>query len=557
VEARRRNRIGACIAGLAAGLLCTPGTACTGPTAPETQTFVYTPDFTSVLANPERGYFENFSGLDHLHPQDFDGDYAEWLMDSEYDSWRFGGDYLESLRESRKDGVTLLDAQVYLTEYINSRELPQSFLAELSRALEVVREAGMKIALRIVYADDWTPMVIEENYLRHIEQIGEVVTENHDIVAALCAGVLGPWGEWHNDDQNVMVAGVSYNREDRPEYTEHAPTTDLDSPEQGAQRYRLVKRLLDHTPDTIPILIRYTENLMELGALAKSPPQGSAELTQAQLDRLGQHDDSFASYVRSNTRGGGWEEPFRLYWDRDREYDPVEDVAAVSARMGTSFGGDAVQYGETAWYPESDDDLGTTDPSLNTRLVDAGAQLALSEAAARSLTAINRSWDTRHLDLWKQTMLAASGDDPAESAYNRLDRKLGYRLRLDTAEFTATAKKGDSFRITAAVFNDGYAGIVKPRPVFVVFDNGVSRYDIELKEVDVRTWLSGENTLDIAVKLPEDMAAAEYTVALWLPDHDEELRAHPEYSVRFANQGVWRENQGYNYLGTVTYRDDG
>jgi hypothetical protein len=531
--------------------------ACAGPDAPRTQSFAYTPDFTSVLANPERGYFENFTGLDYLHGQDFDDDYAEWLTDPEYDSWRFGGGYLEALRELRRDGVTMLDAPVHLNEYIDSRELPQSWLSELSRALGVVREAGMKIVLRMVYSDAWTPLVVEENYLRHIEQIGEVVTENADIVAALCAGILGPWGEWHNDDDHVMVAGVSHEREDRPEYKDHEPTTAIDSPAQGAQRYRLVKQLLEHTPDTVPVLIRYTENLMEIAALANDPPPGSGGLTQVQLDRLGQHDDSFASYVRSHTRGGGWDDPFRPYWDDHKEYDPVEDVAAFSARMGTSFGGDSPQYGETAWYPEDDRDLGMTDPSLNTRLVDAGAQLALSEAAARNLTAINRSWEARHLELWREAMLPASGDDPAESAYGRLDRKLGYRLRLDHAEFTTTAERGDAFSLKMTVFNDGYAGIVRARPVFVVFDDGVNRYDVELTDIDARTWLSGESRIDVSVALPADMAAGEYVVALWLPDYYEGLRGLPEYSVRFANRGIWCGTKGYNYLGTVEYFGDG
>ncbi|MDR1177802.1 MAG: DUF4874 domain-containing protein, partial [Spirochaetaceae bacterium] len=276
-------------------------TSAADPARPETQVLTYRPDFTSVIANPERGYFENFTGFDYLYPRYFDEDYAQWLTGPDYDSWRFGGGYLELLRSLREDAVTMLDANIYLNEYVDSYELPLSFLAGLSGALEVVREARMKITLRIVYADAWTPMVVEKNYLRHIEQIGELITENADIVESLSAGILGPWGEWHNDDDYVMAANRSYRREDRPESTNHGPTTDIDSPEQGALRYRLVKQLLDHTPDTIPVLIRYTEFLMEIKALAKNPPQGAAALTQAQLDRLGQHDDSFASFVMSYT----------------------------------------------------------------------------------------------------------------------------------------------------------------------------------------------------------------------------------------------------------------
>ncbi|MDR1157157.1 MAG: DUF4832 domain-containing protein [Oscillospiraceae bacterium] len=523
----------------------------------KTQTFAYTPDFTSVITNPERGYFENFSGLDPLHPQDFEEDYAQWLTDPEYDSWYLGGGYLKLLRSSRQDGVTMLDANIYVNKYINSPELPQSFLDELSRALQVVREARMKITLRIVYADAWTPMVVEKNYLRHIEQIGAVITENSDIVESLSAGILGPWGEWHNDDDYVMVDNKSYKREDRPEYENGMPTTDINSPEQGAQRYRLIKQLLDHTPDTIPVVMRYVEFLMEIKALAENPPQGATILTQAQLDRLGLHDDSFASFVMSHTRAGGWEEAFYPYWDDDKKYDQVNEVAAFAAQLETSYGGDVLQYGETTWYPDDDLDFGKDDPLANTEVVDAGAQLALSEAAARKLTMINRSWHVKHLDFWKGIWLPASGNDPAESAYTRLERKLGYRLRLDTAAFTTNAKNGDTFAIRAILHNDGYAGIIRLRPIFVVFDDGVNRYDIELMNVDARTWLSGENRLDASVTLPKDMETGEYAVALWLPDYYENLRGLPAYSVRFANKGIWCGSKGYNYLGTIKYQRDG
>ncbi|MDR1307946.1 MAG: DUF4832 domain-containing protein [Treponema sp.] len=540
----------------AAAALFPPVTAAEGPAA-STRTFAYTPDFTSVIANPGRGYFENFTGFDYLHPRDFDEDYAEWLADPEYDSWRFGGAYLELLRALRRDGVTVLDGNIYLTEYINSPELPRSFVAELSKALRVVREAGMKIILRMVYADAWTPMVVEQNYLRHIEQIGGLITENADIVEALSAGILGPWGEWHNDDEYVMADNKSYKREDRPEYANGVPTTDIDSPAQGALRYRLIKRLLDRTPDTIPVVIRYAEFLMEIKALAKNPPQGAAALTQAQLDRLGLHDDSFASFVLSYTRGGGWKETFYPYWDDHKEYDQVKDVAAFAAQLETSYGGDVMQCGETTWYPDGDLDFGRNDPLANTKVIDAGAKLALGEAAARKLTMINRSWHIKHLKFWKGIRLRASGSDPAERAYTRLDRKLGYRLRLDTAEFTSTARSGDTFNIRAVIYNDGYAGIVRVRPVFVVFDNGVNRCDIELTDVDARTWRSGENSLDASITLPADMKAGKYTVALWLPDYYENLRGLPEYSVHFANKGIWRETRGYNCLGEIEYQGDG
>jgi hypothetical protein len=560
VKIRGPHRIAASATTLAVAvaMLVLPVPPATGSAITRTQTFAYAPDFASVIANPGRGYFENFTGFDYLHPQDFDADYAEWLTDPEYDSWRFDGGYLEHLSALRADRVTVLDANIYLNDYVDSPELPQPFVDELSRALRVVREAGLKIILRIVYADASTPMLTEENYMRHIEQVGDVITENADIVESLDAGILGPWGEWHNDDDYVMVDDVSYLREERPEYASGTPTTDIDSPQQGARRYRLIKQLLDHTPDTIPISIRYVEFLMEIEALAGNPPAGTSALTLAQRDRLGLHDDSFVSFALSHTRAGGWADTFSPYWDPGRTYDQVGDVAAHANHLETSYGGDVMQHGETSWYPDDGYEFGSDDDPLTmTRVIDAGARLALSESEARKVTLVNRSWHVRHLDFWKDTRLRASGNDPAESAYTRLDRKLGYRLRLDTVELTTAAQRGDTVSIKAHIYNDGYAGIIRPRPVFAVFDNGANRYDIELTDVDARTWRSGHNILDASVTLPAGMVAGEYAVALWLPDGYEDLRGIPQYSVRFANKGIWCGSKGYNYLGTVEYHGDG
>lgn len=85
--------------------------------------------------------------------------------------------------------------------------------------------------------------------------------------------------------------------------------------------------------------------------------------------------------------------------------------------------------------------------------------------------------------------------------------------------------------------------------MFLVFDNGHERYDVELTDIDVRTWLSGLVQLDApAVQLPSNMVQGTYTVALWLPDAAHNLRSNPAYSIRFANTDVWDAAKGYNVL---------
>lgn len=149
----------------------------------------------------------------------------------------------------------------------------------------------------------------------------------------------------------------------------------------------------------------------------------------------------------------------------------------------------------------------------------------------------------------KANYLPASENDPAETEFERISRKLGYRLRLVDATFSNSAKPGGILTIQANLNNDGYAGLIKKRPLFLVLDNGTHRYNIALNDVDVRTWISGPAELPRQeVTLPADMVPGVYTLALWLPDAAPGLRSRPEYAVRFANHDVWNAAKGYNVL---------
>jgi hypothetical protein len=98
--------------------------------------------------------------------------------------------------------------------------------------------------------------------------------------------------------------------------------------------------------------------------------------------------------------------------------------------------------------------------------------------------------------------------------------------------------------------NVGYAVLYNRRPVFLkVLAEGASITDIELSNVDPRRWAPGK-TVEIhgTAKSPETLRRGSVRFALWMPDQAPELRARPEYSVRFANQDVWHTTAGYNLL---------
>jgi hypothetical protein len=252
-------------------------------------------------------------------------------------------------------------------------------------------------------------------------------------------------------------------------------------------------------------------------------PAGSKALTQTQKDRVGQHGDCFlfdehdrGTYARNDLWFGN---------------QTLEQQKQYAFNMITSYGGNKIMGGETC------------SPKID-RIADSQYDMA-----AANWSEININFWEDAIQQWKYRMLPASGNDPAESEFQRISRKLGYRLRLIDATFQVSAKAGTSFTISANFNNDGFASILKPRPIFLVFDNGTNRYNIELKNIDVRTWVSGSNKLPQQnVILPSDMVSGTYKLALWLPDAYERLQLRPEYSVRFANNDMWDATKGYNLL---------
>jgi hypothetical protein len=165
----------------------------------------YIADLKSIFPNPERGWHNR---------RDIDGR---------------GGDDDRDFSDVRAAGFTLLHSYLRLDDFRNTDTIPQSYLDQLQQALNTVRANGLKIILRPVHVWSDVPSVPEERILKHIEQINKVISNNADVICHLEAGYLGKWGEWHSG-----------------RYTE------LSSQSDGETRYRIIKRILDTTPEKIP-----------------------------------------------------------------------------------------------------------------------------------------------------------------------------------------------------------------------------------------------------------------------------------------------------------------
>jgi hypothetical protein len=179
----------------------------------------------------------------------------------------------------REKQITLVFANVSLAPFRNG-PLSADFLAKLDQGFQRVRNAGLKIVVRFTYSGNTgDPDAPKASVLQHIGQLRPVLQAHGDVIAALQAGFIGAWGEWHG----------SMHGNDDP-----------------AVRREVVQALLDVMPPCRMVQLR-TPGFKQ--SLCGAAPLTEAEAFKATPKaRLGHHNDAFFSDVNDM---GTYAEPVR------------------------------------------------------------------------------------------------------------------------------------------------------------------------------------------------------------------------------------------------------
>jgi hypothetical protein len=161
----------------------------------------------------------------------------------------------------RDGGISLVYGKVLLADY-RERPLDARLLARLRAAFTAIRQAGLKVLPRFYYAaDEQAPDARPARALEHIATLAPLLRDNADVIAALHAGFLGAWGEWHPEGR----------------------ASDDD-------RRRILQALLEALPASRMILVRRPHFKR---AAFGGPVTPALAFTSSPLARLGQLDDCF------------------------------------------------------------------------------------------------------------------------------------------------------------------------------------------------------------------------------------------------------------------------
>ena len=283
----------------------------------------------------------------------------------------------------------------------------------------------------------------------------------------------------------------------------HTSASGLDTPQNKAA---IRDALFAHFPRDRFILFRYPGDFI---AWYPQPLTEAQAFTQTAQARTGHHNDCFLAS----------EDDWGTYYDQNGQIR-ADEWKAYIAQMGRF----APVSGETCNPNPPRSDCAT----------------ALQEMAYLRWSAINEGWHPDVIQSWKD-----------QGCYAEIRRRLGYRLALLEARFSANVKPNDELRAQVRLQNTGFASPLLARPVYLVLTRADSTLHYQLNHVDPRRWEPGEHAFNAAFVLPPTLAPGEYTLALWLPDPGEALRADPRYALRFANEGIWDAAHGWHVLGRV------
>lgn len=395
----------------------------------------------------------------------------------------------KSIKNNRTDhNICVYLHSYYLTDFMES-DISQEYLDRMQKNFDALREGGAKAIIRYSYKNNESnankPWDTSLEWMkRHIDQLKPYWEANTDVILCVQAGFIGVWGEWYYTSNFKMN-----------------PRTD----EDYAPRWELLNHLLEAVPANRQVSLRtptFKMRYLQMNGGDVAPLTEYEAYSNTPKARLAAFNDCFlASSSDVGTYSATGE---REFWAADSKY--------------TFMGGETCgKCGDHSKGPN-----------------------AIKEMEEYHWTYIHRDYDKTVLMTWYDE----------QGSMDEIKRRLGYRFVLDKAYATPAPKAGEIYQVNLNLRNVGFASLHNPRNVELVLvnkDNPEEKY-VYPQQIDPRFWEAGDTiTTAIYGRLDEAMVG-DYKVYLNMPDPYATIHDNPAFSIRFANEDMWEETTGYNYL---------
>lgn len=410
-----------------------------------------------------------------------------------------------------RDGITITQAYCYLSDFVG-KPISDEKIAALEADFARARKEGVKFLLRFAYdyPMDVRPSPSADAIIAHIRQLTPVVRRNIDVIYTLQTGWVGAWGEFHSSLNGV---------ENDPESVAAIVGATLEMLPQG--HFTMMRR------------IEYKEKALK--AMGASVDEVTAEtaFSTEPTARIGFFNDgTLANWWDGGTFVG---EPYAQ--EGQHEFDRVMHEGKYLPVDGELFWtGDGGGH-----FPEFGNGLRA--------IYRLSRHCYTTFSLVHSFSELDMRPERSTLDFWKDTpVIPAILDDfgilydpdyfegvPYRTSYDFIRDHLGYRIAAKHAEHSEIAP-GSDFEVSCTLLNTGFATPFKERHAEFVILSADGKVTELGSGLDCRKLIPGKTErAEWKGKLPDDIGAGPYSVALWLPDLCESLRRRPEYAIRLAS----------------------
>lgn len=424
----------------------------------------------------------------------------------------------EGMVQSYLDEFNLFHLRIGLEEFSTNAGgqdgmIAPTALKSLENTLEVFRKHNTNVIVRFSY--NRKGLSNSNGYLNaepdlsliliHVNQLGKILAEYYDIIAAVETGMFGPWGEQHS-----TIVGDSSN---------------------SLNYFKLVEAWLNVLPEGICVTVRrplyyiywanhkYSFDLTNdnLGEFKFSDfPQYPA------LKRVGVYNDGYL----------GSESDLGTYRNREAEIKWLSTQTKY-----TLFGGEVV----------ADKRTGAIGSYNNVIFLE-------TEALLTHTSYLNYFWNyTAVISNWENNIYSGSNElyNGKTTEFTYVANHLGYRFVLKESLLGNAYIDYNKLFLQGKIENVGFGNIVNEKNVEIIL---VGSSDILYFAVDYdvrEIYSQSVSEYSFELDLPEGLESGEYKVYIKISDIHE-LTKSALRTIRFANNSsYWSAELGANLIGKI------
>lgn len=382
--------------------------------------------------------------------------------------------------------------------------LDDVFFSNMRKTLENARKNGCMVALRFRYDANGKDNPEPETFdflLSHIKQIENdgFLEDYKDITAFVESGFTGKWGEQHGG----KYTSFEYNA-------------------------KVLDALLECVPAPVPVTVRTPGTAAAYFGIERSQLADYTPEPDSDASRVGMYDDG---YMGSDSDLG-------TYSDRENETAWL-GRQTLSSYFGGEFSGNiefAKKY--STYLPEN----------------------AVPEMYKTHLSYINSNIFQLYKDYTFSEQYSIDGVDNSayygQSVYKFIRDHIGYRFVLRSCDFDSEVNQGGILNLDFNIENTGFANPVMQQKTELILENN-GRYIIAQTDTDTKKWRSAQiSENNISMKIPGGIETGKWNIYLKISVGNNDIDEMNFRSVKFANDSVWNEQLGANYLGTFTVSEN-